>query len=492
MTGKGKSAPRAVGCFLIICIASVVSIPTVSSELTEGELTAIADLVEPATVFVQTLDWRGRLIRWGSGFIVNEYGAVVTASHVVHDPNRTVVRTIFGEIYPIDGVLAEDKERDVILLSAPVPRHALHPLPLASSPPEPGEHVVLVQHPHDGERTILEGIVEAAPKIPEKGTVLVIRLPIVGGWSGSAVINTKGEVVGVANDRIGTGPNTLTVAAPAAIVPALLSGENHSFFPWKSDASDPPNDSPEDLYWAGRLVQIYRGRREALSYFEQAFEKDPEYAEAYIEAAFCYGKLERYDDEIYALRDAIRIIPSDAGLHFRLGSTYCILERHDEAIESYLKGTRIDPDDIWARFRLGLIYERLKRYEEAAREYREYVRLAPDYGSPHASLGRAYTKLGQYDDAVEEFKKAIQIDPGYDFTYSSLAEAYYGMGLYGEGIRAHEIASRLSPEDAFCHRDLGRAYARLGEVWLAAEQYTILRNLDSSLGKIIAEYMFDE
>ncbi|TET79996.1 serine protease [candidate division TA06 bacterium] len=480
MTGKSKTAPRAVGCFLIICIASVVSIPTVSSEPTEDELTAIVEQVQLSNVSMLRLDWRGNSSFGGSGFFVDEYGAVFTASHVVENAKRTGVQALTEEIYRINGVLAQDIGRDVILLSTPVPPYALYPLPLASSLPEPGEDVVFVQWP-GRTRT---GVFEAAPKIPERERLMVITGHTEPGWSGSPVMNTKGEVVGIVISR----RDRLTFAAPIMEVAALLSGKSHSFFPWESDASDPPNDSPEDLYWAGRLVQIYgRGRDDGLPYFEQAFEKDPEYAEAYIEAAFCYRSLGRYDKAIDPFKNSIRLRPSDPSLYVWLALTCDWIGRHDDAIRSYRQAIQIDPNDAQKHYYLGNVYSTLQQRDEAIACYEEAIRLDPSGADAYFALVLEYRMLKRYHEAIETYKKQVRVSPTDAEAYRALAFTCGIVGRHGEATQAYEETVRMRAENTHFHYMLALNYMWEVYIWSALGEYHMLKDLDQDK----ADELFD-
>lgn len=478
MEGKGKTLPRTVGWFLIICIVSVVSIPTVSAELTRDELTAIAEQAMLSNVIMLRLDWRGNGSFAGYGFFVDEYGGVATALHVFKNAKRSAVQALAtGGIYPINGVLAEDIGRDVILLSTPVPRQSLRPLPLASSLPEPGERVAFGPCSYS---LIWTGIFEAAPKIPGEERLMVITGRTGPGSSGSPIINAKGEAVGI----VISGTDGLTFATPVTEVAALLSGKSHSFFPWESDASDPPNDSPEDLYWAGKLVQIYgRGREEALPYFEQAFEKDPQYADAYIEAAFCYMWLGRYDKAIDPLRNAIRVRPSDPRLYVDLGLACDWIGRHDDAIKPYKRAIQIDPDDAQTHYYLGNVYSTLQQRDEAIACYEEAIRLDPSDAHAYFALALEYSMLERYDEAIKTYKKQIRVSPTDGGAYRALASTCRRVGRHGEATQVYEEAVRMHAENTHFHYMLALNYMWEVDIWSALGEYHMLKDLDQDRAK---------
>jgi len=76
----------------------------------------------------------------------------------------------------------------------------------------------------------------------------------------------------------------------------------------------------------------------ALSFFQQAAAKNPQYVDAWVYVGYCYGKLGRWQDAIEAFKQAIRIKPDDAGahsMHFMLGAAYLMTGDKGSALEEY-------------------------------------------------------------------------------------------------------------------------------------------------------------
>ena len=87
-----------------------------------------------------------------------------------------------------------------------------------------------------------------------------------------------------------------------------------------------------------------------------------------------------------ALKQAIRISPGTAEVHFALGSAYCALSRWAQAIEAYKQATRLRPDLSGAHFGLGLCYLIVGEKDSALKEYRILKDLDKDFATPYVAL----------------------------------------------------------------------------------------------------------
>jgi hypothetical protein len=116
-------------------------------------------------------------------------------------------------------ILRTDEKNDLALLSVDVDLTS-KPLPLASAAVSPGEQVFAIGNPEGLEKTISQGIVSGLRKRGDRD-LLQVTSPISHGSSGGPILNTKGEVVGVAVGALEDGQN-LNFAVPVAYVRAIL------------------------------------------------------------------------------------------------------------------------------------------------------------------------------------------------------------------------------------------------------------------------------
>ncbi len=162
-------------------------------------------------------DASGNSLGLGSGFFVAE-DLFVTNHHVVNGGVTAKIMTNGGEVFPVRGLVATDRLHDVVLLKTS--RLSSQHLMLEPSPPAVGDDIWVFGAPLGLQGTLSKGIVSA--ERTEGQPLLQISAPISSGSSGSPVVNTRGNVVGVASAFRLEGQN-LNFAVPASYVQHLLA-----------------------------------------------------------------------------------------------------------------------------------------------------------------------------------------------------------------------------------------------------------------------------
>ena len=466
--------------FLIPLIVFLFCFAFSLSLLAQEELSAIVKKIEPSTVVILTYDKEGEILGQGSGFFISQNGDVITNWHVLQGANRAEIKTAQGKVYPINKIVAEDKEADIIRVSVDIPLKAIFPLQVSVSIPEAGERIVVIGSPLGLERTVADGIVSAVRDIPEFGKIIQITAPLSPGSSGSPVVNMKGEVIGVATFQVVEGQN-LNFAIPGERVRKLTPGKGKTLAQWETSRAEEGLGSADSLYSTGLIFLWTDDYEKALPYFKEAVKKDPGYVEAYFCIGYCYGQLGRYTEAISAFKEAIRIKPDYADAHNNLGVIYGELGRYTEALAACKEAIRIQPDFAKTHYTLGMIYGELGRYTEEVEAFKQTIRIQPDFAEAHYNLGVVYGELGRYTEAIEAYKEAIRIKPNDAEAHYNLGIAYGKLGRYTEAISAFKQAIRIQPDYAKAHYGLGIIYLILEDRGSALDQYKILKDLNKDL-----------
>ncbi len=159
----------------------------------------------------------------GSGFFCAPSGLVVTNYHVIASAAEILVRVPGGREFPVEQVVAGDRHDDVAVLKVNIPAD-FQPQMLElgdSRQLQVGDRVLAVGNPVELEGTVSEGIVSAMR--PEIGRVQMTA-PISRGSSGGPVLNSDGQVVGIAVASIGgDGTQNLNLMVPAELIAPYLS-----------------------------------------------------------------------------------------------------------------------------------------------------------------------------------------------------------------------------------------------------------------------------
>ena len=184
----------------------------------------IPDLVidqKKAVVTIYTSGRDGKIISTGTGFLIESDGVIVTNYHVISkllkSDNSLLIKLESGVYLQFRDLLDFDKEADVALLKVDGIR-----LPFIATAknhkPKQGDNVVVIGSPLGLETTISDGIISS---IRSKDGLLQITAPISQGSSGSPVINSNGEAIGIVTYLVLDGQN-LNFAIPIKYALMLL------------------------------------------------------------------------------------------------------------------------------------------------------------------------------------------------------------------------------------------------------------------------------
>ena len=205
---------------LIVCLAGILSTAAQaqSYDVIYGQQNPIPDIAErvrPAVVRVISSreTWsrqQGRRVEesgYGSGVYIDGEGYVVTNYHVVSDADVVEIETLAGDRLTVQQVFSDDST-DLALLRLEAPLD-LEPGPLGDSDAlRIGELAVVIGHPGMADRvffgTVTAGIVSGldrrdvnAGNFGRTVNTIQVDAAINPGNSGGALLNTKGQLVGI-------------------------------------------------------------------------------------------------------------------------------------------------------------------------------------------------------------------------------------------------------------------------------------------------------
>src|SRR5437667_4978031 len=154
-----------------------------------------------------------------------------------------------------------------------------------------------------------------------------------------------------------------------------------------------PTANPEayELYLKGRFFWNKRTAadlRKAIEYFNQALDKDPNYALAYAGLTDSYLVLSQYG------------APSPA-------------DSYPQAIAAAKKAIELDETLAEAHTSLAcsLAYYDFD-FEQSVKEFQRAIELNPNYATAHHWLSNGVlSALGQFERAIAEGKRAVELDP---------------------------------------------------------------------------------
>ena len=194
-----------------------------SKEPTVQELTAtqIAAQCSSAVFCIVVYDGSGEPLGLGSGFFIDSSGLAITNHHVIEGASSAAVLTTDGEVYDVAGVYDSSKDYDLALLQ--VDGGGFSYLPVGDSDEVVmGETVYAIGNPEGLTNTFSQGIVSNAARQFSDTPVRFIQFDasISHGSSGGALVNTRGQAVGVTSASLTEGQN-LNLAVPINLIREL-------------------------------------------------------------------------------------------------------------------------------------------------------------------------------------------------------------------------------------------------------------------------------
>lgn len=163
------------------------------------------------------------------------------------------------------------------------------------------------------------------------------------------------------------------------------------------------------LYYLARTKYNENRFDEAVSLFLQCLKLDPKSVKAKDNLGLAYQGLNRNDEAIAAFHTAIDwqadASEKDANPYLDLGSILIDLNRTDEALPYLKQAVQLALQDMRTHRALGKAYLRLDQLVKAQTELEQSAILAPEDAPIHFMLAQLYRKRGMTEKELAETKK---------------------------------------------------------------------------------------
>jgi tetratricopeptide (TPR) repeat protein len=214
------------------------------------------------------------------------------------------------------------------------------------------------------------------------------------------------------------------------------------------------------FYWNKRLPADLQ---KAITFFQQAIERDPAYAQAYSGLADSYTLLTAYTYD-----PPPRVLMP-------------------KAKDAARKALTIDERLAEAHASLGQIAAHYDYdFATAEREYRVALDLNANYATAHQWLAELLSTLKRFDEANAEIRRALELDP-LSLTMNRIyASIMMAQRRYDEAIRQYQTAMELEPNSPSVHFFLARGYEAKGMYDQAKAEYSLAATLTGAPRESIA------
>jgi len=189
------------------------------------------------------------------------------------------------------------------------------------------------------------------------------------------------------------------------------------------------------FYWNQRMED---GLRKAIDYFNQAIEKDPNYAHAYTGLADAYALSGDWEYGILSPEEAF-----------------------PRAREAATKALALDDSLAEAHTSLAFVLDLYDwDWDGAEQEYKRAIALNPGYATAHHWYAWHLIVVGRNNEALAELRKAESLDPLSPIISADLADALSVAHLYDEAVQQSRKTLEMHPYFAVAHYQLGQVFAQ--------------------------------
>lgn len=250
-------------------------------------------------------------------------------------------------------------------------------------------------------------------------------------------------------------------------------------------AADPSTISAALNYTLGNLY-LQNGRfREAVTQYETAISKFPNFRRAIKNLGLAHIQSGMYAEAIKSLVKAIEMGDGNGDTYGLLAFSYLNTDNPSSALEGYRQASLLNPGNKEWRIGKAEALMRTERYEEAIAEFKQLLTEMPDRNAFYTSIANAYLSLSDSATAA----KYLEI-----LRRRGEAKAS-ALGLLGD-IYINESLSRLALsayQDAFATGDFSPAKAvRSLKAFLQRGYYDEAATLIDSLEAVYANRLSEE
>jgi TolB-like protein/lipopolysaccharide biosynthesis regulator YciM len=239
-------------------------------------------------------------------------------------------------------------------------------------------------------------------------------------------------------------------------------------------------------YWNKRTAEALK---KAIEQFQQAVERDPNYALGYVGLADCYVVLEEQagvpageslPKAKAAVDRALQIDDSLAEAHTSLAAIYLRQWRWAEAEQEFRRAINLNPNYPTAHQWFSQYFRDRRQFDDALREIKRAQELDPLSPIISNNVATSYLLKNDINSALEQWQRIIELDPNFPQAHASTGFVYLRQRRYEEALAEFRKAVELSGRASRYLSDLGYGYAVVGR---REEALQILKELEEKYAR---------
>ena len=242
-----------------------------------------------------------------------------------------------------------------------------------------------------------------------------------------------------------------------------------------------------DLYIAkGSILSKRKKHHEALKQFHKAKGLSDDPIEVFPFIAFEYQCLGKFLDAIKYLSSFLLVEPEDDIAIFNIAYCYERLDAYDDAIIFFTDLIDKAPYCEISWYQLGLFYNKNKDYKKAVWALDYAILIDECFTAGYHEKARSLTQLGEIKEAIKTYLLTFAFEEATGYTYLKIGLCYKDLSLFNQAIRYFTKASHQDPQLSEAWMEAGLCYDALGSTEEAL--HNINKALDLSPNDL--EYLY--
>jgi tetratricopeptide (TPR) repeat protein len=431
---------------------------------------------------------KGASVETATAFCIRQDGLLATTWGMIAGASEATVRSMYDKQIKVLGVLASDRHHNIAIIK--VDDGGLSEVQLGQSVYTVAKELVyIIGTAPSGSNVMLSGMINEEYKKARDVAEYQPVIPVEGEFSshdngGPILSGSGGRAIGV---MMTTAPHTGDAAKSNHVAVVIPVEELRDLMKTMSAQSVPLAggenyfDSPDGLYWAGRLDEVNGDMVGAESHYRGVLTKDPKAETPAFQLAYTLERQGKHNEAAEAYARFSSISPKVAAGYFNRGLILAAQEKWTEAQVMFEKATAIDTKFNRGWDNLGIALEKQQKPDKALAAYlkaREVKETDPWANMRATSILWTMQKWGDCAKAAKKGREAgvdsVQI-------YFLEADSYLHMRSYLQSWDLAHRGTERDVKDARFWAIMAESSAKSKNPDRAKQELETLRTLDAAL-----------
>ena len=505
--------------FLLVIVISLNTKISIAEDLTPEQ---VYEKVCNSVLKINTYNEDNYKGGWGSAVVINESGIVVTSYHIFKGEFRIEVEKN-GIVIKDVKIIGAEPEKDILILK--IPSYLFPTVQIANSDSvKVGQVVYALGNPAGYDNTFTSGLITAIREHDDfnDGREIQFNASISHGSSGGALLNSKGELIGITaasyekgqnvnfaipiNDylksRIVDYDDSLQVEAITSLCLGYNLSMTHNNFRagilYNKYLEIFPNDIGAKIM-AGKNFFQRSQFDSSIATFTKVIEIDQNNKEAFFERGRAYSLND--NDSVNALSDYNKAIEIDSNYFDAYTSRAILTQYHFHNLQNSLNdinyAMKIKPNFNYMYFMRAQVLLQMGDTDKVLDDLYSSIDRETDIAQTCIDRARVFSQLGNPEDAIDDYTYAIKLEPDNESYYLGRAIEYSKCCNHHRAINDYYEVIKIDQYNSTAFNNMAYEYFHIDDYELATKYFKKSLKLDSKsfdsyLGLSIVSYSMNE